>query len=357
MQIKLNIWIRVLFPLFLTLYLGFLLFMMSQFREPPEFRWYGLLWFAATIYLIWESGWRIGIRLNSQYPWEKGASKRLLVQLLATNLAGIAIYLLLYILINAYENFILKSNNPLSIYHLLVATTLAILIVQIINSIQIGYQLLEQWQKTQIEAEKVRKEKAINQLDTIRQAFDRHFLLDHLAELEGLIEENPREANAYLQKISEAYNNNLNHLDNQLEGVQNELQVTTLPDGFLRKKDIERPMFSKNKKRFFVRSGPKFTVVPTEQIAGFYKDDLVLLITMTGKKYVVDSPLEELKGKLPNEQFYRINRQCIININALQEVRPEGTQLLLTLFVDFPKPLYVSQRNVASFKKWLDDDE
>jgi hypothetical protein len=62
---------------------------------------------------------------------------------------------------------------------------------------------------------------------------------------------------------------------------------------------------------------------------------------------LIDELLEKLKGKLPKQNFYRINRQCIVNAEAIQEIQPEGTQLLLALSV----PLYVSQRNVAAFKK------
>ena len=352
---KPNAWIRYLFPFFLTLFFGFLLFMLAQFREPPGFRWYGLLWFAITVYAIWEAGWYVGNRLDVRLPWRQGTFKRLLVQLLQTNLWGILIYLTTFSILNTYENYVRGNDNPLSLFHLMVSSAQAILIIQIINSIQIGYQLLNNWQKVQMEAEQTRKSNAINKLENIRQAFDRHFLLDHLSELEAVMQKSPKEATQYLQKISEAYNSNLDRLDIQLEGVQEELMIPTLPPNFLRK-EIEKPSVPTNKSRFLVRSGPKFTVVPTEQVAGFFKDDLVLLVTMTGKKYVVDKSLEELLGKLPANNFYRINRQCIINIAAIQEARPEGTQLQLTLSVDFPKPLYVSQRNVASFKKWLDEE-
>ena len=53
MEPKLNIWIRYLLPLFLALFLGSLIWLMAQFREPPGFAWYGFAWFALTIYAIW----------------------------------------------------------------------------------------------------------------------------------------------------------------------------------------------------------------------------------------------------------------------------------------------------------------
>lgn len=355
MVLKQNTWVRYLFPFFLTLYIGFLMYMLSQFREAPKFEWRGVIWFGTMVYLIWEAGWLIGRRLDQKMPWQNGTAKRLMVQLLQTNAVGILIYLGTYIILNSYENFVLDSNNPLSIFHLMVATAMSLFVIQIINSVQIGYQLLDNWQQARLEAELSQKASAFNKLENIRHAFDRHFLLDHLKELETVIHQMPGEATEYLQRISETFSTNLDHLDMQLEGVQEELKITSLPANFRRER-IEKPEFTDKKSRFLVRIGPKFMVVPTREVAGFYKDDSVLMFTKEGKKYVVDTPLEELMGKLPKQNFYRINRQCIINVDAVQEVRPEGTQLLLTLSVGLPKPLYVSQRNVAAFKKWLDDE-
>ena len=97
-------------------------------------------------------------------------------------------------------------------------------------------------------------------------------------------------------------------------------------------------------------------VVSTDEIAGFYKDDLVLLITSKGQKYVVDYSLEELMMHLPPRDFFRISRQAIVYIHAIQEARPEGSQLALTMKVGFPKTLYVSQRNIKRFKNWMDEE-
>ena len=355
MKIQLNFWIRILVPLFLTLYLGFIMYMLMQFREPPGFAWHALLWFATTIYIIWEVGWYISEKLNQQVPWQKGVFKRLWMQLLITNLIGIAIFLGTYIILNTYENIVRGNDNPLSIFHLMVNTALAFIIVQIINSIQIGYLLLNNWQQVRMESEQMRKEKAIHELENIRQQFNKQSLMRHLYDLENVIAESPEEAAIYLQNISKTYDLNFNQLDNQLEDVQQKLKVSALatrtPSKKTKKSDA--PVY---KNRFLVKSGAKMTVVHSHEIAGFYKDDLVLLITDKGKKYAVDHSLDELLTLLSPTAFFRINRQCIIHIAAIHEARTEGTQLVLTTSVDFPKALYVSQRNVGKFKKWLNEE-
>ncbi len=329
--------------------------MMSQFREPPDFEWYGVLWFGSTIYLIWEAGWFVNKKLNKQFPWEKGTIKRLALQVLSTTLFGVLLYLSTYVILNSYENFILGSNNPLSIFHLMVATATGFLIVQVINSIQIGYLLLDNWQKAQLKAEQQNKEQAIKQLNGIRKKIDRQFLPAKMHEIEEMVSTSPIQAMAILHEFSETYSNNINSLEHQLAEVENGLKQEP-PLSIQELKNTVPQTLSNYKTRFLVKSGPKLMVVQTDQIAGFYKDDLVLLITKSGKKYVVDHTLEDLISMLDPERFFRINRQCIVSIDSIQEIRPEGSQLAMSMSVDFPRLLFVSQRITADCKRWLNED-
>ncbi|MEO1259094.1 MAG: LytTR family DNA-binding domain-containing protein [Bacteroidota bacterium] len=353
MDLKLNIWIRYLLPLFIALYLGFVMFLMGQFKEPPEFRWYGLFWFVLTVYLMWEAGWYISQKLENQLPWRTGTFKRLMVQLITMTFVGILIYLTTYVLLNLYENEVLHSNNPLSIFHLLVACAMAFIHVQIINAVQIGYLLLTNWQEVQIESEQIQKIKAIEQIENIRLQMDGQVVLEKLAELEGVMAQSPGVVADHLQKVTDAYHANMGHFAGQLEEVQEVLQISPFRHGQEENRIGPRQVF---RKRFLVRSGPKMSVVTVDEIAGFYKDELVLLLTVKGKKYVVDYSLEELASMLPPADFFRINRQCIVHIAAIQEVRAEGSQLSVTMTVDFPKSLLASQRNSSAFKKWLNED-
>ena len=75
------------------------------------------------------------------------------------------------------------------------------------------------------------------------------------------------------------------------------------------------------------------------------------------KKYPIDYTIEELIAQLPPPHFFRINRQCIIHSQYLDEMRMEGNQMHLTLKIGSPLPLMVSQRNVALFKRWLNEED
>jgi len=107
------------------------------------------------------------------------------------------------------------------------------------------------------------------------------------------------------------------------------------------------------KERFLVRTGSRFFLVRRDDIVAFYKDDLVLLYTKSGKKFSIDYSLDQLMNQLDPEQFFRINRQCIIHASYLEEMKMEKAQMQLTLSVTFPHSLSVSQRNIPSVRRWL----
>ena len=326
--------------------------MTAQFREPPGFAWHAVAWFVSSIFLIWEGGWWISRILDKKLPWSRGISSRLILQLLATNLLGIILFLGSYILLNWYETQVLGSNNSLGILHILVSIAEAFIIVQLINSVQIGYQLLENWQQAQFEAEQFKQKSIIARLEALKQQVNPQLLSNNFEELYQLIQESPVKSSEYLQELSNQYRDHQSQLQSSLVNVQQALKEKAQT---IDQAPSPLPISTKYRTRFLVRSGSKFVLIETKDIAVFYKDDIVLLFTQEGKKYPVDYSLEELMGQLPPQSFFRINRQCIVQSCFLGEMRGEGNQLHITLSIPFSKPLAVSQRNVSTFKKWLNE--
>ncbi len=351
MDQRINLWIRFLLPLFLTLFLGTLIYMMAQFREAPEVTWYALIWFTSSIFIIWEGGWWISKKLDRSFPWQNGSIKRLAIQLLLTNLLGISFFLGSYILLNWYENAWLGHQNPLGLLHILVSIAEGFIIVQITNSVQIGYQLLHNWQAVRLEAEQLKKENALTKLEQVRQQIDPLFLEHQFNQLSTLIKDTPEQVSERLKELSNHYQDKQSLLASGLIHVQQELEIS---DSEKSQKDLNsKAKDTSYKSRFLVKSGHRFFLIPTADIAVIYKDEIVLIFTRNGKKYPFDHSLEEAMDLLNPQQFFRINRQQIIQASFLDEMRMENNQLLLSLKLNFPKTLTVSQRNVPTFKKWL----
>ncbi len=357
MEIKLNFWIRYLLPFFLALFLGTLVYLTAQFREPPGLEWYATLWFFLTIFSIWECGWYVSRKLETYFPWSRGTLQRLAIHLLLTNLIALLLFNGSFLVLNWYENQILGDLNPLGIIHLAVITAEAFIITQIINSIQIGYLLLNNWQKVELEAMEYKKQSLIHRLENIRQNISPQFLHPNFDQLKSLLQESPDLVDNYLNRLAEQQESLKINLDSELAELQTTLSATTPTDLPAAASDAQETAPPVYKTRFLVRSGAKMHLIHWEQIAGFYKDDIVLLLTVEGKKYAVDKSLEELISSLNPGIFFRVNRQCIINAQTILEIRPQGSQLALILSANFPKAITVSQRNVGKFKRWLDQEE
>ncbi|MCE1189916.1 MAG: LytTR family DNA-binding domain-containing protein [Ignavibacteria bacterium] len=110
------------------------------------------------------------------------------------------------------------------------------------------------------------------------------------------------------------------------------------------------------KSRFLVRSGQAFTKVNTSECAYFYSaNKLTHLITHNGKKYFLDYTLEELEEQLNPGAFFRVNRQFILNIDAIVNIHSFFSGKLKVQIN--PKPdddIIVSRLKAKEFKDWLE---
>jgi DNA-binding LytR/AlgR family response regulator len=97
--------------------------------------------------------------------------------------------------------------------------------------------------------------------------------------------------------------------------------------------------------------------VNTKDIACFSKEVLNYIYLFNGEKYMIDYvTLEEVEELLDPRQFYRANRQFIINIDALQTVKPvENSKLIIKLKEPNHKlEIDMSRLKSPEFKKWMD---
>lgn len=112
----------------------------------------------------------------------------------------------------------------------------------------------------------------------------------------------------------------------------------------------------KFKKRFLVKSGSKLYSINTNEIAYFFRDELVFLMTFDKTKFIVEYSLDELENILHPKEFFRMNRQVIANVKAIETANIYSkSKLFVKLKPNFHDDVIVSQEKSAQFKKWLDD--
>jgi len=111
------------------------------------------------------------------------------------------------------------------------------------------------------------------------------------------------------------------------------------------------------KSRFLIKIGDKYRSVPTREISHFHICERnVFLTDYQGKDYGADYSLEQLQSILDPRKFFRINRECIINIDAIALMHSySSSRLQLTLKGIEKSDLFVVSRDkVALFKRWVD---
>jgi DNA-binding LytR/AlgR family response regulator len=119
---------------------------------------------------------------------------------------------------------------------------------------------------------------------------------------------------------------------------------------------LQQPAKSLYKEKFIVNVRNNWIPINTKDIACFVKETLNYLYTFNGDKYILDySTLEDVEELLDPSTFYRANRQNIIHINAIQNVKPHDNQKL-SVFLKAPLKMEVdiSREKAPAFKKWFD---
>ncbi|MGA0555192.1 LytR/AlgR family response regulator transcription factor [Larkinella sp. VNQ87] len=111
-----------------------------------------------------------------------------------------------------------------------------------------------------------------------------------------------------------------------------------------------------HKTRFLVKNGEQLIPIPQEQVAYFYTaNELACLVGRDGRQYLVDYTLEELESLVDPRQFFRLNRQFIAQVTAIQKIHPYfNGKLKIELRPETAQEVIVSREKASSFKSWLD---
>jgi DNA-binding LytR/AlgR family response regulator len=114
-----------------------------------------------------------------------------------------------------------------------------------------------------------------------------------------------------------------------------------------------QPMY---REKFIVHQRQQWIPVFTKDIAYFMRDSLNFLITFREEKFYLDfNSLEEIEDIIDPRVFFRANRQCIINTNAIASIRlHDNGKLSLHLKSPLKSVIEVSREKAPSFKRWFE---
>ncbi|TNJ45192.1 response regulator transcription factor [Tamlana fucoidanivorans] len=154
-----------------------------------------------------------------------------------------------------------------------------------------------------------------------------------------------------LKPISEE---DLSEAINQFKAQQK--QEATLDESQIR--GIMQLIQSKNKtykSTYLVHHRDELVPLKTEDIAYFYiETGIVKAVTNTNKPYIIDKKLEDIENELDPEYFHRINRQFVVNKNAVVNIKFYfNGKLILNVNPSFKERIVVSKAKASEVKNWM----
>lgn len=108
-------------------------------------------------------------------------------------------------------------------------------------------------------------------------------------------------------------------------------------------------------KRLISKVGQKLKVIETNSVSLFYTETgLVYAKTFSNQKYVLDETLENIIQKIDPKIFFRINRQMIVHVDAVEDmIAHSSNRLKLKLKTNHDSDIVVSKEKTTAFKQWI----
>ena len=110
------------------------------------------------------------------------------------------------------------------------------------------------------------------------------------------------------------------------------------------------------RRRFLVSLGEVFFPLPVEKTAYiFSRHRISSAVTFDGKRHVIDFTLDRLEEQLDPQKFFRVNRQFIVNIDAVLKVHTFfNGKLVLEMRPGYDEKVIISREKARRFKPWLE---
>jgi DNA-binding LytR/AlgR family response regulator len=134
------------------------------------------------------------------------------------------------------------------------------------------------------------------------------------------------------------------------------LQQQSVPSDFKMLASLLEKEKRDYKQRFLVYVGEHLHSVQTADIAYFYSiEKSTFLTTKAGKSYPLDFSLDKLESMLPPTDFFRINRNYLIEFKSIKKISILSKSRIKLQLDPLPiDEILVSTARTHEFREWLD---
>jgi len=112
-----------------------------------------------------------------------------------------------------------------------------------------------------------------------------------------------------------------------------------------------------SKTSFLVFKNHKYTTVHTDSIAYFHiHNDSTYIMCFDKQEFTINQPLDQITSAVSAKQFFRVNRQYLVNFKAIKEVEHYFLRkLYVKLVIDTPEKLLINKEKSHTFLEWMED--
>ena len=222
--------------------------------------------------------------------------------------------------------------------------------------LQNGYRVIETLERV---------DTAVHYLEKYQQKLDIIFLDIHLADGESFYIFNEIHVQvpvifctAYDEYLMEAFKHN------GIDYILKPFKQSDIQKALVKFESLKLNFASKNqngqenraKKSLLVYYREKTIPIAVEQIAVvLISEGITYLYNRNGDSFHISKTMDEMEQSLPIDDFYRVNRQMILNRNAVVEMEPYfNRKVVAKLNINLPEQVIVSRLKVSPFMKWLE---
>jgi two-component system response regulator LytT len=111
------------------------------------------------------------------------------------------------------------------------------------------------------------------------------------------------------------------------------------------------------KTSFLVFKNQKYTTIQTDDIAFFYiRNDSTSIMCFDKQEFAINQSLDQVTTSVSEKQFFRVNRQFLVNFKAIKEVEHYFMRkLYVKLIIETPEKLLINKEKSHTFLTWMED--
>ena len=172
------------------------------------------------ISIIWNVNLLFMFLFDRKFEWDKHLRFKLIVNAIFAILLPVLVHVIFSVSVfPIVQDSACHLGSKENLSYLLVSVSITLLV----NSIFVAIEFFQFWKKSLMEKEQLKRDSISAEFETLKNQINPHFLFNSLNTLSSLIDENPKTANEFVQKLSSVYRYVLTQKDKETVSLREEI--------------------------------------------------------------------------------------------------------------------------------------